>query len=300
MAVKYNKSKFQTGYVQRTGPDDTKKEYAKAKALAESNEKEKQKYAATLSNVEKETAAYFKGLTGVGQFALQQYTADMAAMKDFISTVGGFAAKEVIKDIDEKSKRKAEYKEREDKTPKEVSTTDAIVKAAQPTIQKLSSENPPTLTEGEEGDGIQEISNKQAEQKRIRSEVADQLGKAGYSEKEREVRYGGTITDSNSGLAKFSLADEGVLAAQKVKNIDNDFQNWVVENKGLRLKFEEDKEPWTVGESLQDPDKLKGIYRYFIQEWTENNRGNANDSVARTLLYRPGWKILSKNLSKVV
>ena len=45
MAVKYNKSKFQTVYVQRTGPDDTKKEYAKAKALAESNEKEKQKYA---------------------------------------------------------------------------------------------------------------------------------------------------------------------------------------------------------------------------------------------------------------
>ena len=304
MAVKYNKSKFQTGYVQRTGPDDTKKEYAKAKALAESNEKEKQKYAATLSNVEKETAAYFKGLTGVDQFALQQYTADMAAMKDFINTVGTFAAKQVIEAIDKKAEEKAEDKEKDEQTPvpvpEEGDTTDTIVKAAQPTIQKLSSGNPPELTTGEEEGGIQEISNKQAEQERIRGEVANQLGKAGYPEKEREVRYGGAITDSNSGLARFSLADEGVIAATKVKNIDNDFQNWVVENKGLRLKFKEDKEPWTVGESLQDPDKLKGIYRYFIQEWTEKNRGNANDSVARTLLYRPGWKILSKNLSKEI
>ena len=103
--AKYKASSFQTGYVQRTALDPSKKDYAKAKQLAASAQEEVKKLANMQKSVEAQTAHYFKGLTGIDSYELASYSKTMGAVQDFLGSTLTTIGKAVQ---DERTKQKKE------------------------------------------------------------------------------------------------------------------------------------------------------------------------------------------------
>ena len=98
--AKYKASSFQTGYVQRTALDPSKKDYAKAKQLAASAQEEVKKLANMQKSVEAQTAHYFKGLTGIDSYELASYSKTMGAVQDFLGSTLTTIGKNMINELE--------------------------------------------------------------------------------------------------------------------------------------------------------------------------------------------------------
>ena len=295
--AKYKASSFQTGYVQRTALDPSKKDYAKAKQLAASAQEEVKKLANMQKSVEAQTAHYFKGLTGIDSYELASYSKTMGAVQDFLGstlTTIGKAVQDERTKAEERDYYDQEEVPREVPEPEEESTSFDLSKLGLEVGRQHEGypiKSKSFLPESDIDDGVKELSSLQVNQRVQRYKVADKFDAAGQPETARRTRL------NSAGL---TINQKGILAAEKVSGFSNWYESQLNSNSTLLQMGNE--EPWRINDpdTFKDEEKLKAASRYLLKKWVDENAAEMglSRSFAHSLLRKPARKEWSKALSK--